>query len=365
PPAPGSPLAGDVGQTAGDALAAAGATSTSTSTSTTTTTAPPSPEPPSIAHVTIEVGSTADAPLVGDDAAFTPEDTLLTVPAPGVLGNDTDPDQGQLTAEAGTPPSNGTLDLKPDGSYTYQPYRGFNDTDFFTYTVRNGAGRTATGRVKVLVGPQGDVIVATDDVYQVREGASLTVPAPGVLSNDVDPGGDPAKLTVTVVRQPAHGTLLMNQDGSFLYAAAAGYRGVDGFGYKIADPTNGNTATANAVITVVASNGGPVETTPTTLPGPAATTPPPSPDASVSVVTSPPSTPSPAAAAPVVPITVPTTAPPPPTVAVLPARRGGGGKFPVVPVGAGVGGGLALAGLAGGLHSRRRNVLGPIEHSPL
>ena len=48
--------------------------------------------------VTITVGAVNDAPVAGDDSYATPEDTLLTRTAPGVLANDSDVDSGSLTA---------------------------------------------------------------------------------------------------------------------------------------------------------------------------------------------------------------------------------------------------------------------------
>ena len=43
-----------------------------------------------------------------DDAYSVTENTTLTVPAPGVLGNDTDPDGDTLTAVLVSAPQHGT-----------------------------------------------------------------------------------------------------------------------------------------------------------------------------------------------------------------------------------------------------------------
>ena len=45
--------------------------------------------------------------------------------APGVLGNDTDPDGDPLTAVLVTGPSHGSLTLNADGSFTYTPAADF------------------------------------------------------------------------------------------------------------------------------------------------------------------------------------------------------------------------------------------------
>ena len=51
-----------------------------------------------LATVTLTVTAVNDAPIAADDAYTTTEDTALTVAAPGVLGNDSDPDGDPLTA---------------------------------------------------------------------------------------------------------------------------------------------------------------------------------------------------------------------------------------------------------------------------
>src|SRR5690606_13702562 len=53
-------------------------------------------------------------PVAQPDSYTTSEDTTLTVQAPGVLGNDSDPEGAPLTAVLVSGPSNGTLTLNPD-----------------------------------------------------------------------------------------------------------------------------------------------------------------------------------------------------------------------------------------------------------
>jgi len=111
------------------------------------------------------------APVAQDDAYQTAEDTALTVPAPGVLGNDTDPDGDPLTATLVSGPTNGSLDLNPDGSFTYTPATNFAGDDSFTYQASDGASQsnTATVTVTVTPGPQTVTLAAVADTY-VRSG---------------------------------------------------------------------------------------------------------------------------------------------------------------------------------------------------
>ncbi len=69
------------------------------------------------------------------------------------------------------------------------------------------------------------------DGYRARAGKTLAVPAGhGVLAND---SGRP--VTLVGHTDPAHGTLTLDQDGSFRYAPAAGFTGTDTFTYTVSD----------------------------------------------------------------------------------------------------------------------------------
>ena len=69
----------------------------------------------------------------------TNEDTTLTVPAPGVLPNYSDPDGDTLTAVKVTDPSHGSLTLNADGSFTYTPNPDYHGSDSFTYKANDGS----------------------------------------------------------------------------------------------------------------------------------------------------------------------------------------------------------------------------------
>jgi len=69
------------------------------------------------------------APTAVDDAYDTPQDTVLSVEAPGVLGNDTDADGDDLTAVLSNGPSFGSVSLNADGSFAYRPNSGFTGSD--------------------------------------------------------------------------------------------------------------------------------------------------------------------------------------------------------------------------------------------
>jgi adhesin/invasin len=77
----------------------------------------------------------------------------LSVDAPGVLANDSDPDQDPLTASLVGPPTNGTVTLNPDGSFSYVPNAGYTGPDAFTYAASDGTDASAPATVTIDVTP--------------------------------------------------------------------------------------------------------------------------------------------------------------------------------------------------------------------
>jgi hypothetical protein len=75
--------------------------------------------------------------------------------ANGVLAVATDPD-GDLPLTAviliGNGPTQGTLNLQPDGSFTYLPNPGFNGLDVFNFMVRDTRGQFVTRQAKLVIG---------------------------------------------------------------------------------------------------------------------------------------------------------------------------------------------------------------------
>ncbi|PSQ87819.1 MAG: hypothetical protein BRD30_08155, partial [Bacteroidetes bacterium QH_2_63_10] len=90
------------------------------------------------ASVTIEVEATGDPPVAETDSFQTSGDSTLVVGAPGVLGNDTDPDGDSLAASLVESSTNGSVTLDADGSFTYAPDTSFVGTDHFRYAASDG-----------------------------------------------------------------------------------------------------------------------------------------------------------------------------------------------------------------------------------
>ncbi|NLS97813.1 MAG: tandem-95 repeat protein [Planctomycetaceae bacterium] len=198
------------------------------------------------ATVTVTVNSLNDAPLAVDDSYTVVADGELTVDAvAGALANDSDADGDPLTVALVTAPTQGTLALTADGSFTYTPNAGFHGTDSFTYTAGDGTADSAPATVTIVVNVPAS---AADDTYSIDEDGTLTVDAAGgVLANDSDADGN--SLTAIVVTQPGNGTLTLNADGSFDYAPGADFYGTDTFTYVANDGYHDSTE-ATVTVTV-------------------------------------------------------------------------------------------------------------------
>lgn len=187
-------------------------------------------------NVRIDLTNVNDVtPVAAADSYSVDENNTLTVAtALGVLNNDTDGDGDSLTAQQVTAPTNGTLTLNADGSFTYTPHVNFEGIDSFTYTATDGTRTSATTTATITVNAINSAPLTNVDSYTLQEDGSLTVTvANGVLVNDSDPEG--ATLTAILVEAPEHGTLSLNSDGSFTYTPVANFSATDAFTYKASD----------------------------------------------------------------------------------------------------------------------------------
>jgi large repetitive protein len=203
-----------------------------------------------IVSVAVNVGgSNPDAPTANpvvaqaatDGAAITPIDVAALA---GVVDPNADP---LMYSAVGLPPGlsidpatgviSGTLtpDASGNGPYSVQVFA----------IDPSGAEVIVTFLLNVAnVAPQ-----ASNDIGVTPVDQPLTL---AILANDVDPDKDPA--TVTAVTTPAHGTVVINGNGTVTYTPTGGYVGPDTFSYTITD-AQGLTATATITVNVGAPLG--------------------------------------------------------------------------------------------------------------
>ncbi|MBL0311303.1 MAG: tandem-95 repeat protein [Holophagaceae bacterium] len=106
-----------------------------------------------IATVSITVVPVNDAPVAVGDSYSMPGGSPFTVPAPGVLGNDSDVDGPSLSAALVLGPAHGSLVLAPNGGFTYTPFASFTGQDSFTYRATDGDLYSNVVTVNLVVKP--------------------------------------------------------------------------------------------------------------------------------------------------------------------------------------------------------------------
>ncbi|HEX2621448.1 MAG TPA: Ig-like domain-containing protein, partial [Phototrophicaceae bacterium] len=218
-------------------------TATSTPTSTDTPAGTATPTTP-----TITVTGTNVPPRAVDDRFGVRVGGTITIPAPGVLINDSDPDIDISSSRALTvcdhqEPDSGTLELNPDGSLTYT-VNGDILPQPIAYTICDGDGAKASAEITIVFDfPP----AARDDTFVMPPDprTPLVVDPPGVLGNDTDDSQETVSdIFICDSSRPEAGTLELAKDGSFTYIYEITKLTSVSFSYTICDTLgSGNTVT--------------------------------------------------------------------------------------------------------------------------
>ncbi|PSV30362.1 hypothetical protein C9J44_20805, partial [Photobacterium sp. GB-27] len=195
--------------------------------------------------VNVTVNPVNDAPVIVDDnnnplGTDIGVETDEEVAVSGKLSA-TDVDGDSLTFTSSTNPTNGTVTVNTDGTWTYTPNNDFNGDDSFNVEVSDGQGGIDTITVNVTVNPINDAPVLVDDNNDPL-GSDITVTTDeevavsGKLSaTDVD--GD--SLTFTSSTNPTNGTVTVNTDGTWTYTPNNDFNGDDSFNVEVSDGQGG------------------------------------------------------------------------------------------------------------------------------
>ncbi|MBV6459840.1 MAG: hypothetical protein HONBIEJF_02994 [Fimbriimonadaceae bacterium] len=151
----------------------------------------------------IDVGKAIESmgplpPTANNDAYNANEGQTLNIAAPGVLGNDTDPNGQTLTAVLDTNVTNGSLTLNANGSFSYTPNPGFFGVDTFKYKAKdtdNMLSAAATVTITVVQKTFDSLI----EFYTVEKGFTNNDPVTDIHAVD--------GITLDVLNQKNPGTL--------------------------------------------------------------------------------------------------------------------------------------------------------------
>jgi hypothetical protein len=161
-------------------------------------------------------------PTTVPDAYATPPGATLRG---NVLANDLGVDPRAILINQ---PTQGTLVLNPDGSFSYQPAAGYTGADSFTYyACALGEPLLCGDPVTVSITVVRMAPTTVPDAYSTPSGVLLTG---NVLANDL--GANPRAI---LINRPTQGTLVLNPNGSFSYQSVVGYTGPDSFTYYACD----------------------------------------------------------------------------------------------------------------------------------
>ena len=192
------------------------------------------------AIVSISVAAVNDPPVAQDGSADTPEDTNLD----GTLTAN-DIDSATLTYSLVGGASHGGVTLQTDGSFHYVPNENYNGADSFTFKANDGEYDSNVASFSITVTPVNDAPLANGGAVSTNEDTPL---AGMVTAHDVE--GD--ALTFSLVGDAGHGTLALQDDGSYLYTPAPDYWGGDSFSFRASDgQADSNTATISITVNAV------------------------------------------------------------------------------------------------------------------
>ena len=198
--------------------------------------------------VNVRVTAVNDAPTASNASATTNEDNAITN---GSLPAYTDVDGDTATYSLGAQATHGTAVVNANGTYTYTPTANYNGTDSFTYKVTDPSGAFSTYTVSLTIAAVNDAPTASNTSATTNEDIAISN---GSLPAYTDVDGD--TVTYSLGTQAAHGTAVVNANGTYTYTPAANYNGTDSFTYIINDG-NGGTNTYTVSLTIAAVNDAP------------------------------------------------------------------------------------------------------------
>ncbi len=184
------------------------------------------------AQVTINVKSgTNYIPIANDDAASTFMNMPVSIP---VLANDTDLDDGFERIYIFSLPLFGTATVNANRTVTYTPSYMFVGVETFEYVVEDTDGDWDVATVTVTVTEKPNAVpIANDDNRGCSFNQTRVV---DVLFNDT--GLDDAPISVTILENPAQGSITVNPDNTITFTPEIGYIGTMTFSYTVTDADN-------------------------------------------------------------------------------------------------------------------------------
>ncbi|MEM6845430.1 MAG: Ig-like domain-containing protein [Bacteroidota bacterium] len=179
------------------------------------------------AELVFHITQPVNKPIANDDVVTVNQDEPSTG---NVLENDEDLQFGS-TVELVTNVENGSLELAPDGSFTYVPNVNFTGTDSFVYQLCSNDNPSVCVSATVTLNVQPPELAAIPAAFQLDLGESQLEES--LLPFVTDPAGE--GLSFTILEDVTQGELVLEEDGSFTYTPPEGFSGTDTLTYQACD----------------------------------------------------------------------------------------------------------------------------------
>ncbi|WP_243558036.1 tandem-95 repeat protein [Priestia megaterium] len=169
--------------------------------------------------------------IQGVDDPITVENQLLTTPTGQIIESQiiaTDALGRPLTFAVATPPTNGVLVLRSDGTFSYTPNLGFIGQDQFVVSVRNSDGQQAFSIVTVNSTASNNIITPGNNTFATLQGVQVVgnIQVTNLLERP---------LNYTLATAPLSGSVTVDSNGRFVYQPAPNFVGTDTFTVLVRD----------------------------------------------------------------------------------------------------------------------------------
>ncbi|MGG0832011.1 Ig-like domain-containing protein [Priestia aryabhattai] len=169
--------------------------------------------------------------IQGVDDPITVENQLLTTPTGQIIEGQiiaTDALGRPLTFAVATPPTNGVLVLRADGTFSYTPNSGFVGQDQFVVSVRNSDGQQAFSIVTVNSTASNNIITPGNNTFATLQGVQVVgnIQVTNLLARP---------LNYTLATAPLSGSVTVDSNGRFVYQPAPNFVGTDTFTVLVRD----------------------------------------------------------------------------------------------------------------------------------
>lgn len=168
-----------------------------------------------------------EPPIITNDSLTIFEDQTLSA---SFLNDDFDPDGTTLVADT-IPldePNHGTIDINPDGTFTYTPDSNYYGIDTVIVNVCDQGiplpEICLPDTIIIIILPLNDAPVIENEYENVNPGDTL---AGNILLNDFDIDSTNLSADTLIIDGPNNGTFTLDEDGSYTYIPDPGFTGID------------------------------------------------------------------------------------------------------------------------------------------